>query len=53
MGAVLASLGPITQDPRNACSHFPRGPQALKARGHLSAKLVLTHWSLEVSWWGM
>lgn len=32
MGAVLASLGPVTQAPRNACSHFPRERQALKAR---------------------
>lgn len=52
MGAVLASLGPITQAPRNACSHFPRDPQALKARGHLSIKLVLTLWSPEASGWG-
>lgn len=34
---------------RNACSHFPRDPRALKARAHLGAKLVLALWSPEAS----
>lgn len=47
--AILASLGPITQAPRNARSHFPRAPQAFKARGYLGVQLVLTHWFLKAS----
>lgn len=43
MGAVLASRGPVTQAPRNACNHFPRDSQALEARGHLGATPALTH----------
>lgn len=48
-GAILASLGPITQAPRNACSHFLRAPHAFKTRGYLGVQLVFTHWFLKAS----
>lgn len=34
---------------RNACTHFPGDPWALKARAHLAAKLFLILWYPEAS----
>lgn len=47
MGAVLASLGPVTQAPE-CLQSFPQGASGPESKGHLRIKLFLTLWSISL-----